>query len=422
MALYNYPTVSESRRRRRGQLADELGSASAQGIAGLDALAKAQKAAGLETERVEDRKTKKADDLERKKIEAEKFGLEKTKAQADIADAEARRARAAGMDDLQRKKFELEESESRRKAEAESFKLRKAEEESGEAEARKRAAILIAALDDESTDADRAEQILAEVEALGISNEEAMQMKDEVRAKRGDEARGRAMEDAKLGILKRKASAPVGGAGGGMADLKRQKLEADLSLSKARARAAETNAGAGGKAPSTQEALAVAELDTLLGNINVIGEGKKSVDTGPVAGRVGVLKSTLGVGDPKVTAFRSEVGSQLGDYIKAMSGAAASDKERAFLEQNVPTVNDSDEEFDAKLDRVRAWGQRKRSTLLSALTAAKRDVSGFGPGAQAPQGAQMSDEDIADAVMDEMPDATDDEIANQIEWRKRGGR
>jgi hypothetical protein len=166
--------------------------------------------------------------------------------------------------------------------------------------------------------------------------------------------------------------------------------------------------------------MAVSEIDTLIGNVGAIRKGKDGIDTGPIAGRLGVLRTKVGAGDPQVTAFRAEVGSQLADYIKGISGAAASDKERAFLEQNVPNVNDSDDEFMAKLDRLETWAKRKRGTLLDALGAAKRDVSGFRSVAAEQEAAEVGDDEI-DAILEEHPDWTEDQIEAELKRRQRGG-
>jgi len=48
------------------------------------------------------------------------------------------------------------------------------------------------------------------------------------------------------------------------------------------------------------------------------------------------------------TTFRANVGTNLAGYIKDMSGAAVSDNERAVLQRNIPSADDSDTEFQAK--------------------------------------------------------------------------
>lgn len=420
MPLYTTPTISESRRARRRQFGEELQAGMATGLGGVDRLIAAQRQAGLDKEaaadKAEKRETAKADALARAKAEADKLAFDReqlgTRSAIEREQMTAAEARAKRQDDLEAKRLAISEDEMRRKRETEGERARREEEERGEKSSRARAETLIEAMND--TDPDSAVAMMEEVKALGLDDAEIAAIR-----RKQDQARaGRALsvmeQREKIGALKRRG---VSSGGGG---LRAENAQADLDLKRARLKAVEAGADAGGKSPTTQEALAVTEIDTLMGNLDVIGKKKPGINTGPIAGRVGVLRSMAGVGDPAVTEFRAEVGSQLGDYIKAMSGAAASDVERAFLQQNVPNVNDSDEEFDAKLKRVQAWAVRKRQTLLAALKAAKRDVSGFQE-ADSP-GAQMTAEQIADAVMAEMPDATDEQIADEIERRKRGGR
>lgn len=65
-------------------------------------------------------------------------------------------------------------------------------------------------------------------------------------------------------------------------------------------------------------------------------------------------KAGVPLGDDKkeflrgFATWRANTGSNIALYIKEISGAAASDTERAFLQQNVPSADDSDTEFQAK--------------------------------------------------------------------------
>lgn len=104
---------------------------------------------------------------------------------------------------------------------------------------------------------------------------------------------------------------------------------------------------------------------SLLNTIKAMKNGDKGVGgiaTGKMENMRNSAAQMIDVGDPKVSTFKAMVGTQLADYIKSISGAAVSDQERAFLLQNVPSMGDDDETFNAKLDKVteRLTGNRAR--------------------------------------------------------------
>lgn len=105
-------------------------------------------------------------------------------------------------------------------------------------------------------------------------------------------------------------------------------------------------------------------IDNALTEVDNIMEQKKNVNTGPFAGRLNSVAQKIGLDDPSISKFRAQVGEQLAQYIRAISGAAVSMKERAALESNIPNMNDSDETFMAKLATLKERLASHRETAL----------------------------------------------------------
>jgi hypothetical protein len=133
----------------------------------------------------------------------------------------------------------------------------------------------------------------------------------------------------------------------------------------------------------------VAQYDTGIETLKSLGEMKKGIDTGPLASRKNALAAKVGADDPQVSAFRAAVGDQLSAYIKGLSGAAVSDKERAFLIQNVPKMEDNDQVFEAKRALVLDRLQRLRDIEVELFGKQGKDVEAFrsGDGAAQPPDA-----------------------------------
>jgi hypothetical protein len=125
----------------------------------------------------------------------------------------------------------------------------------------------------------------------------------------------------------------------------------------------------------------IAEYDNGLAMLQDIGKAKAGVDTGPVAARRNALAGKFGLDDPNISSFRAMVGDQLASYIRSISGAAASDRERAFLMQNIPKVEDSDAVFEAKLKVVSERLAKLREIELGLFGAQGKEIDAFRPGA-----------------------------------------
>jgi hypothetical protein len=136
----------------------------------------------------------------------------------------------------------------------------------------------------------------------------------------------------------------------------------------------------------------LSEYDSGIAMLGDIAKAKAGVDTGPAAARRNKIAGALGLDDPQVTAFRAMVGDQLASYIRSISGAAASDRERAFLMQNIPKPEDNDDTFNAKLGVVTDRLTKLRDIELNLFGAQGKDIAAFNEGdapgpADAPAGS-----------------------------------
>jgi hypothetical protein len=134
----------------------------------------------------------------------------------------------------------------------------------------------------------------------------------------------------------------------------------------------------------------IAQYDSFIDALKDIQARKSQIDTGPVAARRNRLAGAIGLDDPQVSSFRATVGDSLATYIRGLSGAAVSDKERAFLLGNVPKLEDNDAVFSAKLNAVMERLQRLREMEIDLFGRQGKDVSGFGDGG-APAAAPAAD-------------------------------
>jgi len=76
--------------------------------------------------------------------------------------------------------------------------------------------------------------------------------------------------------------------------------------------------------------------------------------TGPVEGRIKTLASNMGLStDAKFEDLKAGIGATLANYIKSMSGTAASDREVARLQSILPSVQDNNLQFITKLNRFK---------------------------------------------------------------------
>lgn len=214
-----------------------------------------------------------------------------------------------------------------------------------------------------AANADRAQKIAGAV-ARGLTDDEIVEAytdadfgPDEVAAMLDEVKRGRAKQDAELAALRSRGA---------------------QRSTRGRGAAAATGAAEPLPLPKVSEAHPVVSVDAALKELGKVRQQAASIDTGPLAALGNWLAQKAGVADPDVVKFKSLVGEQVASYIKGISGATVAVEERRALLDNVPSMADDDEEFQAKLERVidtlNTWRERE----LRALEMAGKGTSQFG--------------------------------------------
>lgn len=121
----------------------------------------------------------------------------------------------------------------------------------------------------------------------------------------------------------------------------------------------------------------ISNFDASLANLSRLQELKRGVDTGVIPSGLNTLAKKVGIDNPKSSTARSQMKAYVSDAVRAISGAAASDQERAFLTEQVPNANDDDDTFEAKLAETMRRVQMIRDTRVNALKMAGKGVDQF---------------------------------------------
>jgi len=96
-----------------------------------------------------------------------------------------------------------------------------------------------------------------------------------------------------------------------------------------------------------------------------------------VSGRIPFAAEARAVFDTKFAAFKADTGRFFDQYRKMITGAAASVKEIAILEKNIPQAKDRPKVFRAKMRSFLKTYKVVRARTLANLGKAGRDISGF---------------------------------------------
>lgn len=151
----------------------------------------------------------------------------------------------------------------------------------------------------------------------------------------------------------------------------------DVDLSKASPKASQqfgTLAGAARGRENTQQRFKtlrgkdLADLRNIAGVLaqtDAIGEGLPGWDTGFVKNRADMLKWYGGWDDPTKAKIRSQLGLNLAEYIKSISGTAVNPDERKFLTSVTPNADDDEDTLFAKLETFRDYNETKLNNFLN---------------------------------------------------------
>jgi hypothetical protein len=119
---------------------------------------------------------------------------------------------------------------------------------------------------------------------------------------------------------------------------------------------------------------------TVLNNLEGIGKNLPGWDTGLVKNKADLLKWYGGFDDPQKAAIRTQLGLNLADYIKSISGAAVNENERHFLEGLTPGPNDDEDTLFSKMEAFRNYNEDKLNTMLETYgKVGDKNVSGVAP-------------------------------------------
>lgn len=89
------------------------------------------------------------------------------------------------------------------------------------------------------------------------------------------------------------------------------------------------------------------------------------------------LEQKVAAQDPQVAAFVAKARTLVSTQVKALSGAAASDQERAYIEAQLPNTNDTLEALLLKGENLRKLAEWRVANDLRGERANSRDVSGW---------------------------------------------
>lgn len=128
---------------------------------------------------------------------------------------------------------------------------------------------------------------------------------------------------------------------------------------------------------SDKQVSVVAQYDKAIDSMKNIAKEKMNWDTGKMSFAANMASGLVGLDDADKTAFKSQVQDFVAQYIKDLSGTAASDKERAFLQKNIPSVYDNDATFSAKSEKVIKKLESLREVELGLFEKQGKNVSEF---------------------------------------------
>jgi hypothetical protein len=413
-------TLGGHRRRRRKELEagvrsdlDALGG-------GFDALDKAVKAAGLETERKEDRSRKlstadreERDALAKAQREAEEYEIKKSDRELKLKTDAEDRARKLPLDDLERKLMEAkidatvnpkESPRERFLRETAAGKARTEEEASGEAERRKKAKRVLEAAEAAGTDPDDA---AAMVESLrtedAFSEDELNEIRTEITREQEDRRLTKEKREAEIGAIKRRGAPRAGGGGVPRApdplkEARTRKAQADAAISESKL----ANLEQSGVKLSPSERKKIADtFETESQVTNILGLMEKAPPGVTQWAKVQVARST-GLGevigediDPggHGRAFYNGLEQFVIEERNRLMGASLTDNEKKAFDRVAAALHQSPETAKLALENyLTSMRLRREAAIQSARLAAglERGTQQTG-GSDAPVTAEEED-------------------------------
>lgn len=123
--------------------------------------------------------------------------------------------------------------------------------------------------------------------------------------------------------------------------------------------------------PSDDQTKAVTNYNNLIDFGKQIQAEKKAfgIDSGPVSNMQNAIAQKIGMDDPQKSVWRNKVQQQLVDYVKNISGTAASDKERVQLMGIMPNAAMNDATFNLQLEEFLKKAHEFRENTIQGVTA-----------------------------------------------------
>ena len=108
---------------------------------------------------------------------------------------------------------------------------------------------------------------------------------------------------------------------------------------------------------------AVSDANAAIETAKLVKEQAKNVNTGFISGKIGKVAQVAGQASENFVELNSNVEKLRADFTKAISGAAVSEPEAKRLREFLPSVSDSEEDIQIKLDSLIEGLERSKNAV-----------------------------------------------------------
>ena len=109
------------------------------------------------------------------------------------------------------------------------------------------------------------------------------------------------------------------------------------------------------------------QIESVASQIDRLEGFKKSVDTGPLAGRVQSYAQLADAAPEEFTKLRSQANALTLQFTKMMQGSRPSDMDLIFVQEMIPEANDNDKTFGAKLDLLTEFMEEEGNIFRESI-------------------------------------------------------
>jgi hypothetical protein len=118
---------------------------------------------------------------------------------------------------------------------------------------------------------------------------------------------------------------------------------------------------------SEKQVSQITEFNSTIAGLKNISDLKNKVSTGILVGRGQSMLEKAGLASTDFTTLAGEVEATRSSFMKAISGAQVAEAEARRLARVIPSVNDHDDVFTAKLNAFNNIVNRHKDSLLEAI-------------------------------------------------------